>query len=103
MTLLFYQYASLLVKKRLCSIICRVIVVHVCYRSTPDSSCHSAGVLIIFSVKTKSVFSKRYSNRHIRSIVETFDTLVTFSLRILVVGEKCNLTGEYCQKGFMSE
>ena len=35
---LFYQYASLSFKKRLCSIICRVIVVHVCYRSTPDSS-----------------------------------------------------------------
>ena len=31
-TLLFYQYAS--VKKRLCNIMCRVIVVHVCYRST---------------------------------------------------------------------
>ena len=49
---LFYQYASLSFKKRLCSIICRVIVVHVCYRSTPDSSCHSAGVLI-FSVNKK--------------------------------------------------
>ena len=70
-TLLFYQYASLSFKKRLCNIICRVIVVHVCYRSTPDSSCHSAGV--------------------------------TFSLRILVAGEKCNFTGDYCEKGSMCE
>ena len=52
-TLLFFQYASLSFKKRLCNIMCRVIVVHVCYRSTPDSSCHSAGVLIIFSVNKK--------------------------------------------------
>lgn len=35
-TTFFYQYASLSVKKRLCNIMCRVIVVHVCYRLTLD-------------------------------------------------------------------
>ena len=33
--------------------ICRIIVDHVCYRSTLDFSCHSAVVLVIFALNKK--------------------------------------------------